>query len=183
LIRPTALVLLAMTHPFDTVLFDFQSANHIPWQVVNDDVMGGRSTSRWLRTNGVAVFQGLVSMKNNGGFASVRSLPARYDLVGCEAFVLRARGDGLRYKFMARSEQGVDGALYQSAFTTKRDEWEDHRLPLNGFVATYRGRQLPGEPPLDPGKVRSLGLLVSDQQEGPFRLEIAWIKATASADY
>jgi monofunctional biosynthetic peptidoglycan transglycosylase len=179
---PTTLVFLAMTLPFDSVLFDFQTADHVPWQVVNDDVMGGRSTSRWLQTNGVAVFQGLVSLKNNGGFASVRSLPARYDLVGCEAFVLRARGDGLRYKFMVRLDQGVDGALYQSAFTTKRDEWEDHRLPLNGFVATYRGRLLPGEPPLDPGKVKSLGLLVSDQQEGPFRLEIAWIKATASAD-
>ncbi len=171
-----------MTHPFDRVLFDFQTADHLPWQVVNDDVMGGRSISRWLRTDGVAVFQGLVSLENNGGFASVRSLPDRHDLVGCEAFVLRVRGDGRRYKFTVRSERGVDGALYQSAFTTKRDEWEDHRLPLNGFVATYRGRVLPGEPPLNPGKVRSLGLLVSDQQEGPFRLEIAWIKATASAD-
>ena len=171
-----------MPHPFDRVLFDFQTTNHIPWQVVNDDVMGGRSTSRWLKTNRFAVFQGLVSLENNGGFASVRSQPARHDLVGCEAFVIRARGDGLRYKFLVRAEQGVDGVLYQSAFTAKRAEWEDHRLPLTGFLATYRGRMLPGEPPLDPWKVRSLGLLVSDQQAGPFHLEIAWIKATGSAD-
>ena len=175
---------MAMTpHPqFDGLLFDFQIAGQVPWQVVNDSVMGGRSTSRWQLINGTAVFQGVVSLENNGGFASVRSLPATHDLVGRDAIVLRVRGDGRRYKFMVRMDKGLDGALYQVAFSTKKDEWVEPRLPMSGFVPIYRGRVLPGAPPLDPGKVKSFGLLVSDQQEGPFRLEIAWIKALTPVD-
>jgi len=34
---------------------------------------------------------------------------------------------------------------------------------------------------MDPRQMKSFGLLVSDEQEGPFRLEIAWIKALVTA--
>ena len=62
-------------------------------------------------------------------------------------------------------------------FTTKNGEWEEHRLPIKEFVPTFRGRVLPGEPPLDATKVASVGFLISDKQAGAFQLEIAWIKA------
>ena len=79
----------------DKTVYDFQTAtNAAAWQVVNDDVMGGVSTSSFCLTNGVALFRGKVSLENNGGFASVRSLPARHDLAGCDTFVVRVRGDG-----------------------------------------------------------------------------------------
>ena len=81
----------------DKVLFDFSNTNAPAWQVVNDDVMGGVSTSSFRVTNGIAVFRGEVSLENNGGFASVCSLPSRHDLAGCDAYVIRVRGDGRRY--------------------------------------------------------------------------------------
>ena len=77
----------------------------------------------------------MVSLENNGGFASVRSSPARHDLTGCGCFVIRVRGDGRRYKFTARTETGFDAPLYQCAFETKRGEWEEHRLAFKDFVA------------------------------------------------
>ena len=163
----------------DKILFDFQTAtNTAAWQVVNDDVMGGVSTSSFRLTNGAAVFQGEVSLENNGGFASVRSLPARHDLAGCDAFVIRVRGDGRRYKFTARTDRSFDSAIYQTVFTTKKGEWEEHRLPMKHFVPTFRGRVLSGEPPLDPAKVTSVGFLIADKQDGPFRLEIGWVHAS-----
>ena len=166
----------------DRTIFDFQTAtNTAAWQIVNDDVMGGVSRSGFRLTNGVAVFRGEVSLENNGGFASVRSLPARHDLAGCDAFVIRVRGDGRSYKFSARTARSFDSAIYQASFTTKKGEWEEHRLPLAQFVPTFRGRVLSGEPPLDPAKVTSVGFMISDKQEGPFQLEVAWIKATGSA--
>jgi monofunctional biosynthetic peptidoglycan transglycosylase len=182
---PTALaLLLAMNAPAaaaEKTLFDFQTAAGTDaWQVVNDDVMGGVSTSAFALTNGVAVFQGTVSLENNGGFASVRSMPARHDIAGCGTFVIRTRGDGRRYKLVVRTDRGFDRALYQLAFTTKPDVWEEHRLPLKQFVPTFRGRVLSGEPPLDPRRVASVGFLIADKQEGPFRLEIAWIRAAPS---
>ena len=158
-------------------IYNFQTAtNPVTWQVVNDGVMGGVSTSEFRVTNGAAVFQGEVSLANRGGFASVRSLPARHDLAGGEAFVIRVRGDGHRYKFTGRMDPSFDSAIYQASFPTEPGEWTERRLPLNQFVPTFRGRVLPDAPPLDPAKVTSLGFLISDQQAGPFRLEIEWIK-------
>jgi NADH dehydrogenase [ubiquinone] 1 alpha subcomplex assembly factor 1 len=180
----TFALLLAMNmHAIDhKIVFDFQAAtNTAAWQIVNDDVMGGVSRSGFRLTNGVAVFRGEVSLENNGGFASVRSLPARHDLTGCDGFVIRVRGDGLRYKFTARIARNFDSAIYQTVFTTMKGEWEEHRLPLKQFVPTFRGRALSGEPPLDPAKITSVGFLISDKQEGPFQLEVAWIKASPAA--
>lgn len=166
----------------EKVLFDFTTSTNAPgWQVVNDDVMGGVSTSRFGATNGVAVFAGEVSLENNGGFASVRSLPQSHDLTGCDAFVLRVRGDGRRYRFTARTDRGFDTPVYQSAFATRPGEWQEHRLPMKDFVPTFRGRVLTDVPALDPLRVAVVGFLVSDKQEGPFQLEVAWIKATCQA--
>jgi monofunctional biosynthetic peptidoglycan transglycosylase len=159
-------------------LFDFSTATSpAGWQTVNDDVMGGVSRSSLRLANGIAVFQGTVSLENDGGFASVRSLPARYDLAGCDAFLVRVRGDGRSYKFTARTASSFDRAVYQLAFRTKEGNWEDLCLPLKDFVPTFRGRVLSGEPPLDPEKISSVGFLISDKQVGTFRLEVAWIKA------
>jgi monofunctional biosynthetic peptidoglycan transglycosylase len=164
----------------ERTLFDFTTTTSVPaWQIVNDDVMGGVSSSRFGVSNGMAVFRGEVSLENNGGFASVRSLPSRHDLAGCDALLIRVRGDGRRYKFTVRTEPGFDTPIYQCAFTTKRGEWEEHRLPMKDFVPTFRGRVLSGQPALDPAKVTSVGFLISDQQAGPFQLEVAWVKASA----
>jgi NADH dehydrogenase [ubiquinone] 1 alpha subcomplex assembly factor 1 len=182
---PAALALLfAMnTHAAtDRVIYSFQNpTNATAWQVVNDDVMGGLSTSSFRMTNGVALFQGKVSLANNGGFASTRSQPARYDLAGADAFVVRVRGDGRRYKFTARTDASFDSAIYQCVFTTSKGEWEEHRLPFKQFTPTFRGRVLSGEPPLDPAKVTVVGFLISDNQDGPFQLEVAWIKVALPA--
>tara|TARA_B110000196_G_scaffold262804_1_gene234824 strand:- start:34 stop:516 length:483 start_codon:yes stop_codon:yes gene_type:complete len=100
--QATAIVLtcLALTmnahSASDKIVFDFTTAtNSSAWQIVNDDVMGGVSTSRFqILTNG-AVFSGVVSLENNGGFASVRSLPAKKNsrastpsCCGCAAMVI-----------------------------------------------------------------------------------------------
>jgi hypothetical protein len=184
LITALALTSLPITMKADTAtnktLFDFQAAtNSPPWEVVNDDVMGGVSTSQFqVLTNGCAVFSGTVRLENNGGFASVRSAPVRENLTGLTAFVLRVRGDGRSYKFSVRTGAGFDTPLYQCSFRTKQGEWEEHRLTFSDFVPTFRGRMLTDVPPLNPAKVNSVGFLISDKQAGPFRLEIGWIKAS-----
>ena len=167
----------------EKMIFDFQTATNSPaWQVVNDGVMGGVSTSQFqLLTNGGAIFSGVVSLENNGGFASVRSSLVRKNLNGTDSFVFRVRGDGRRYKFTVRTELGFNAPNYQAEFTTKRGEWEEHRLSFKDFVPTFRGRVLTDLPPLNPAKVASVGFLISDQQEGAFKLEVAWIKASAPA--
>jgi NADH dehydrogenase [ubiquinone] 1 alpha subcomplex assembly factor 1 len=167
----------------EKVLLDFQAATGpVAWKIVSDDVMGGLSTSRFLiLASGGAVFSGVVSLENNGGFASVRSASMKHDLSGFDAFVLRVRGDGRRYKFTVRTEAGLDTPLYRQAFATKRGEWEEHRLAFKDFVPTFRGRVLKDVPPLNPANVTSMGFLIADKQAGAFQLEIAFIRATRAA--
>jgi NADH dehydrogenase [ubiquinone] 1 alpha subcomplex assembly factor 1 len=181
----TALLLLALNiqDASERTFVDLQSNPTIAnWQIVNDDVMGGVSASSMEWADGIAIFQGTVSLDNNGGFASVRTLLPPMDLAACDAIDIRVRGDGKRYKFTARMEPNLDSAIYQSPFTTQAGQWEQHRLPLKDFLPSYRGRMLHGQPPLDPAKMHSIGFLISDQQEGPFRLEIAWIRFATLSD-
>ena len=162
----------------EKALFDFAAATNLPaWQIVNDDVMGGVSRSQFRVLTGSAVFSGVVSLENNGGFASCRSSPDRHDLTGLEVFVVRVRGDGRRYQFTVRTEAGFDAPLYQAAIQTKTGEWEEHRLPFKDFIPKFRGRVLSEAPPLNPATVTSVGFLISDKQAGPFRLEIGSVKS------
>jgi monofunctional biosynthetic peptidoglycan transglycosylase len=165
----------------DHVLFPAQGTNTVQWQIVNDDVMGGVSRSRVeLNTNGVAIFQGDVSLANNGGFASVRTAPTRWDLSRFDAFVIRVRGDGQRYKFTARTEAGFDSALYQTTFVTRAGEWTEHRFRFSELAPTFRGRVLTDAPKFNPAQATSFGFLISDRQEGKFRLEIESVRATTT---
>jgi NADH dehydrogenase [ubiquinone] 1 alpha subcomplex assembly factor 1 len=160
----------------ETTVCDFAQPTNFTWQIVNDDVMGGVSTSTFQVTNQTAIFRGAVSLENNGGFASVRTTPANLNLAEATEFILRVRGDGRQYKFTARMNSNFDGAPYQSSFATRKAEWQEIRLPFDKFAPTFRGRQLTGEPPLSAPKLSSIGFLIADQQAGPFQLEIAWIK-------
>lgn len=170
-----------MAEPTGRLFFDFADEAVIDaWVAVNDAVMGGVSTGRLEATgNGTAAFTGLVSLENDGGFASVRSRPREHDLGGCAGLELRVRGDGRRYKINLKTDPLPDGVLYRAVFETREDEWQTLRLPFVKFLPAFRGRIVPEAPPLDPSRVRSLGLMISDRQAGPFRLEIARIAAYA----
>ncbi len=69
--------------------------------------------------------------------SSAKSLQYARELA---AFVVRVRGDGRRYEFTARTEAGFGTPIYRCAFTTKRGEWEEHRLPFRGFSLLVGGR-------------------------------------------
>ncbi len=158
----------------ERALIDFSAGgDRGTWQIVNDGVMGGLSRSEFLADgDDFGVFRGSVSLENNGGFASVRSVPGAYGLEGYDGITLRVRGDGKRYSFRLRTDDRFDGVAWQSTFETRADEWVTVRLPFSGFETTWRGRQVPGVPPLDPGRIRQLGLLIAGKQAGPFRIDV-----------
>lgn len=159
-------------------LFDFPDATALAaWEIVNDGVMGGESRGRLTVANAVGVFAGEVSLANSGGFTSVRSRPKALDAGDAAGFLIRVRGDGHRFKFTARLGREFDGVVYQQRFATQRGVWQELWLPFTAFVPTFRGRALPDLPSLTPELLGSVGFLIADQQEGPFRLEIAWIAA------
>jgi hypothetical protein len=153
-------------------LFRFDSpASVADWSPIDDRVMGGASRSR-LRYDaaGHAVFEGVVSFENNGGFASVRSRPLDLGVPGAVDYSLEVRGDGKRYKLSVRADDALDGVTYQIGFEAPAGTWATVRLPLSGFRPTFRGRSVPGAPPLDPARVRQIGLVIAERQAGAFAL-------------
>jgi len=162
-------------------LLDFDTDDEIAlWGPVDDGVMGGVSRSRFSRAAAsVARFSGHVSLENNGGFASVRTLARAWPTAGADALVLRVLGDGKTYKFTVRTDDGFDGVQYQARFTPAAGDWSESTLPTSSFAASFRGRTVASAPALDLGRLRALGLMISDQQAGPFELLVDWIAAVA----
>lgn len=163
----------------EIVIFDCGQPANFRWEVVNDDVMGGVSTSHFHQTHHGAVFSGKLALENNGGFASVRTAPlSLLTLPAADRFRIRVRGDGQRYKFTVRDAADQNNTLYQLAFATIAGEWQNLEMPLKEFVPTFRGRVLHEASALQISELMALGFLISDKQAGAFRLEIAWIKLT-----
>lgn len=159
----------------EKIVFDFSPGGE-PWPNLDDPVMGGLSRSAMSLGGGTAVFEGVVSLENNGGFASLRSRPAEHDLEGFDGLVLRVRGDGKIYGVRLRTDAAFDGVSYQAPLATEDGRWIEVQLTFDLFRPAFRGRGLRDYPALDPGAIKTFGLIIADRQEGPFRLEIDWIK-------
>ena len=159
------------------LMLDFRDAAVArEWTSVDDRVMGGVSASRVVATPEGLEFSGVVSLANNGGFASIRARPREYDLAGTTALLLRVRGDGQTYKLALHTNEAFDGVHYQARFATRAGEWIEVVMPVTDFQPTFRGRPVEA-PALDPGRIRGFGLLIADRQAGPFRLVVASIRA------
>jgi monofunctional biosynthetic peptidoglycan transglycosylase len=166
----------------DKTLFDFDSESSAKgWMSVNDTVMGGGSSSMRRVTEGGALeFSGTVSLDNNGGFASLRKRMNSVNLSEYDELIIRVRGDGQRYALSVQTDYPIMAGAYYFSFQTTKDTWQEVRAPLSAFEAQSFGRALLRAPKLNARDIRELGFIISDKQEGTFRLEVDWIKALMS---
>ncbi len=158
-------------------LTDFTTdAEQNAWQTVNDDVMGGRSSGGPTFGDGVMIFSGDTNT-DGGGFSSLR-LPLVPDaLSGFDRVVIRARSDDRQY--MITFDDNV----------SSRDRRVSHRAPLN-FAPTGDWQEVSvhfeelfpalfGRPvddlPFDKTLATRMGIMISDGEDGPFRLEVDWV--------
>jgi NADH dehydrogenase [ubiquinone] 1 alpha subcomplex assembly factor 1 len=152
------------------------------WQTINDNVMGGISEGKCRITKEKTLeFSGNLSLENNGGFASVRSKAVKLDLDKYEGVVLRVRGDGRPFYFNLHVPTAMPAFSHRAKFDTKKNEWQEVRIPWKDFRATAFGRELEKESSLDPSKVNAIGFLIADKKAGPFKLEVEWIKGIPKA--
>ena len=104
----------------DKMLYDFADPQAVEaWIPIHDVVMGGVSSGGMDSTgDGTVLFEGVVSLENNGGFASIRSRPKRWDLGSYSGIEMRFRGDGQRYKLNLKTDSNLDGIMYRETFDT-----------------------------------------------------------------
>jgi hypothetical protein len=147
------------------------------WYVVDDGVMGGRSRGQvGLSEEGHGIFQGTVSLENNGGFSSIRARMEGLETDGYSAFKIRLKGDGKNYQFRVRSQLN-ERHSYQYEFSTT-GEWQEVTVPFDQMIPTFRGRRL--DFPNYPGEfLRECSFLISNKKNESFRLEIdrIWLEA------
>jgi NADH dehydrogenase [ubiquinone] 1 alpha subcomplex assembly factor 1 len=157
-------------------LFDFSDSEDA-WISVNDGVMGGVSAGRVGRKDGILTFSGRVSLKNNGGFASMRSSGAvpLFD-AKAQAFVLRAQGDGVTYQFTVDTDQG----WFWAATTPKKGEWTTVRIPFSALQPVSRFGQPVKRAAFDGSqKISIIGVLIGNKRAEKFLLRLDWVEATS----
>ncbi len=132
------------------------------WGVLNDGVMGGRSTSTVeLAPEGLA-FSGVVSTENSGGFASVRTrnFEPALNLSIYSGIRLWVKGDGQRYKFFLRDRTAWDSLAYAYSFDTLKDEWTSIQIPFAAMQPVQRAKVIQAQP-LNPAQIVSFQLMLS----------------------
>ena len=174
------------------VLFDFTNPNaeiKETWGAVDDVVMGGVSQSQIRLGDNKAIFSGIVSTDNNGGFASVRTrnFSTPLDLSDYEGIELKVTGDGKRYKFIARCEGKWDGVGYSYSFDTIHDFPTTVRIPFKDLIPVFRAKTVDEATQIDTSKIYSMQLMLSKFEydgelnpkfeAGSFALQVESIKA------
>jgi len=150
-------------------------STQVKWRSVNDNVMGGLSEGRAKINNDKNLeFYGKLSLENNGGFASIRTIPTQLNLKKDDTIVIRVKGDGRSYFLNLYIPSKQIAFSYRSPFQTKKDQWLEIQLPIKDFYATSFGRKVNVN--LDINAVNSIGLLLSDKKSGEFNLKVDWIK-------
>ena len=160
-----------MLHTDMWILTDFSEKSDLTgWYVVDDGVMGGRSQGNFfLGEEEYAVFEGKVSLENNGGFSSVRHRFQPADVEKYTHVVLRVKGDGKSYQFRVKTSR-YDRHSYIAYFSTTGD-WETVHIPLSEMYPSFRGWKL--QMPNFPGeKMEEVAILIGNKKAETFRLEI-----------
>ncbi len=162
------------------MLFDFEGADAADWSVENDGVMGGRSQGYVERTENTLVFTGEV-VTEGGGFTSVRA-PRRVDLSDYDGIEVRVRGGGRTFQLDVD-----DGTRSRGREVNRRGPvptssgWDTVRVPFASLTASAYGEPV-RVGPVDRSAIQSIGIYIIDGQDGPFRLEVDWIRAYREAE-
>jgi NADH dehydrogenase [ubiquinone] 1 alpha subcomplex assembly factor 1 len=153
------------------LLFDFSKKSDLSnWEVVNDGVMGGVSSSDFfIDTKGNGTFKGFVSIDNNGGFCSVRHFFKPLKLSDKSIFKIRLKGDGKKYQFRVKKNQ-KDYYSYIYEFQTST-EWETIEIPVNKLYASFRGRTLQ-LPNYEGQNLEEIAFLIGNKKNENFELLI-----------
>ena len=153
------------------VIFDFNKNSDVKdWIIVDDVVMGGGSSGSFkLNDDGFGVFEGKISLDNNGGFSSVRYRFQKIIVKEYTSIIVKLRGDGKKYQLRIKSNSG-DYYSYIMPFLTS-GEWQEIKIPLKEMYPSFRGRRL-NQPNFSTHYMEEIAFLIGNKKEENFELLI-----------
>ena len=148
------------------------------WDVVDDAVMGGRSSGTFsLSEEGYGQFSGKVSLENNGGFSSVKYDMKTVAVKSNNTIRIRLKGDGNSYQFRVKDKRRHSYSYITTFDTT--GEWQTLEFTLADFYPTFRGRKV-DLPNFDGDTIEELRFLIGNKKPQRFKLLIEFILVTTS---
>ena len=153
------------------LLFDFTTNASInDWTVVNDVVMGGESSSTIkLNEEGHGVFEGNISLDNNGGFSSVRYRFPKKQLQQYSRIMIKVQGDGKQYQLRIKADSN-EYYYYIMPFSTT-GIWQEIEIPLRDFYPSFRGRKL-NQPNFSKDTLEEITFLIGNKKRESFKILI-----------
>jgi hypothetical protein len=155
-----------------SLIFDFDKGVDLQgWQVVDDVVMGGRSSGKFaINNDGHGVFSGEVSLENNGGFSSVRyDFSEKKSVKEYSKIIITLKGDKKDYQFRVKVRSN-DYYSYIASFKTS-GEWEKVEISLAEMYPSFRGRTL-DKPNFESDYMKEIRFLIGNKKPQNFELII-----------
>ena len=150
------------------------------WFIVNDGVMGGRSVGDGYLEAGVLTFFGEI-VTDGGGFSSLRGR-LEAGLGDADHLRLRLRSDGREYELLAEDVESENRRVtHYASIGATDDGWQEVDVPLTAMESRIFGNPVDAVP-FDPRSATQIGIILSDGNDGPFRLELDWIDACSPGE-
>ncbi|GAB5410275.1 MAG: CIA30 family protein [Balneolaceae bacterium] len=159
------------------LLIDFgRNTGGQTWSVTNDGVMGGLSQGQAYLSDSSVVFQGEVSLENNGGFSSLRSPYQRFNLSDFEEVEIKTRSSGLSFSITFSKSQRFWIPNYKHFLGTNNDEWVVSNFKLSELEEYRMGNSTNKSiSSRDIGNLIGISFFNEGKKEGPFVLEVDYI--------
>jgi len=153
------------------IIFDFNKNSNIEdWRIVDDVVMGGKSSGSFkLCPEGFGLFEGEISLENNGGFSSVRYQFKKLKVNEASSIIIRLKGDGKNYQFRVKDNLGTYYSYIAAVQTS--GVWQEMEIPLKDMYPSFRGRRL-DQPKFSHDYVEEIVFLMSNKTPEKFKLLI-----------
>ena len=162
-------LLLLFSFMNSTIIYDFnKDSAPRDWRIIDDGVMGGVSQGKFsIDADGNGVFEGTISLENNGGFSSMRYSFDKINANQQSIVSIRLKGDGKAYQFRIK-DKSTTNYSYITTFKTSGN-WETINIKLSDLYPSFRGRKL-DLPNFNSDSFEEIVFLIANKQNESFKL-------------
>jgi len=151
-----------------TVVNFEKDVNDTNWHIVDDVVMGGRSSGSFrVEHNNYAIFSGSVSLENNGGFSAVKYDLEATKITANSRIRICLKGDEKIYQFRIKSIKNQRHSYITTIQTT--GDWQEVIISLKDLYPTFRGNKL-DLPNFDHNSIAEIWFLIGNKKTETFQL-------------
>jgi len=160
-----------------SMIIDFSDKKqYSDWQIVNDGVMGGLSKGYVEPTSKGVKFYGKISLENNGGFTSFRSLYAKFDLFQYKYLTITYRSSGVEHAFQLNRYYEFYKPNYILPLPNT-EKWKVIKIDLISLNEYQMGNRTGNKISQNAlSNIVRLGFITNEKNSGDFSLEIAKIE-------